>query len=143
MNRTLSLTGRAPSRTLKRTSILLSLAALAVVLSASNAAVYVLSGSMDAVQATSNPNNIGNGTGTISGSFDDVTKLLNYTITWQDLTAPVSNMHFHLGAPGVPGGVVLGIPGPWASPQIGSNIPLDMAQGPNSIWHLGARGTAI
>lgn len=37
-------------------------------------------------------------------------------------------MHFHLGAPGVPGGVALGIPGPWSSPEVGSNITLSASQ---------------
>lgn len=93
-----------------------------------NATVFTLSGGMDVFQALTNPANVGNGTGTIAGSYDDVTNLLDYTITWQDLTAPVSNMHFHLGPPGVSGGVSLGIPGPWASPQTGMNILLNSVQ---------------
>ena len=85
-----------------------------------NATVYVLSGDMDAFQATTNPSNTGNGTGTIAGDYDDVTNSLNYSITWMDLTSSVTNMHFHVGSVGVPGGVDLGIPGPWSSPQVGS-----------------------
>ena len=93
-----------------------------------NASAFTLSGFMDVFQATTNAANTGIGTGTISGSYDNVTNLLNYTITWQNLTSAVTNMHFHLGAPGVPGGVALGIPGPWASPEIGTGIALSAVQ---------------
>ena len=92
------------------------------------AITHFLSGPMDVFQATTNPNDVGNGTGTISGDYDAGTMTLNYSITWQNLTTAVTNAHFHVGAPGVPGGVGLGIPGPWASPQIGSNIALDATQ---------------
>ena len=85
-----------------------------------NATVYVLSGDMDVFQALTNPNNIGDGTGTISGNYDDATNSLNYTITWMDLTSEVNNMHFHVAPVGVSGPVDLGIPAPWSSPQVGS-----------------------
>jgi hypothetical protein len=85
-----------------------------------NATVYVLSGDMDVFQALTNPGNVGNGTGTIAGDYDDVTNSLNYTITWMDLTSDVNNMHFHVAPVGVSGGVDLGIPSPWSSPQVGS-----------------------
>ena len=85
-----------------------------------NSAMYVLSGDMDVFQATTNPSNVGIGTGTIAGDYDDVTNSLNYSITWMDLTSVVTNMHFHVAPVGVPGGVDLGIPGPWSSPQVGS-----------------------
>ena len=85
-----------------------------------NAAVYVLSGDMDVFQALTNPSNVGNGTGTIAGDYDDVTNSLNYSITWMDLTSAVTNMHFHVAPVGMSGGVDLGIPSPWSSPQVGS-----------------------
>jgi len=85
-----------------------------------NAAVYVLSGDMDVFQALTNPSNVGNGTGTIAGDYDDLTNSLNYSITWMDLTSVVTNMHFHVAPVGVSGGVDLGIPSPWSSPQVGS-----------------------
>ena len=85
-----------------------------------NATMYVLSGDMDVFQALTNPDNIGSGTGTIAGDYDDVTNSLNYTITWMDLTSDVNNMHFHVAPVGVSGGVDLGIPSPWSSPQVGS-----------------------
>ena len=104
-----------------------------------NAAMYVLSGDMDVFQATTNSGNVGNGSGTIAGDYDDVTNILNYSIEWMDLTSPVTNMHFHLGAPGTPGGVDLGIPGPWTSPQIGVGIPLNISQEANLLagnWYV-------
>ena len=93
-----------------------------------NAALYVLSGDMDVFQATTNPGNVGIGTGIIAGDYDDVTNILDYSIEWMDLTSPITNMHFHLGAAGTPGGVTLGIPGPWTSPQLGVGILLNDLQ---------------
>ena len=104
-----------------------------------NAAVYTLSGVMDPAQATTNPANVGSGTGTISGTYDDVSNLLNYSIDWMNLTAAVTNMHFHVGAIGVPGGVDLGIPGPWSSPEIGTDVALGGPQEANLLagnWYV-------
>jgi hypothetical protein len=101
--------------------------------------MYALSGDMDVFQALTNPVNVGNGTGSIAGDYDDVTNILNYSIEWMDLTSPVTNMHFHLGPPGVSGGVDLGIPGPWASPQLGSGILLSNLQESNLLsgnWYV-------
>ena len=104
-----------------------------------NASLYLLSGDMDVFQATTNPANIGNGTGTIAGDYDDATNILNYSLEWMNLTTPVTNMHFHLGAPGTPGGVELGIPGPWISPQLGVGILLNNSQETNLLsgdWYV-------
>ena len=103
-----------------------------------NATVYVLSGDMDVFQALTNPFDVGNGTGTIAGDYDDVTNSLNYTISWMDLTSAVTNMHFHAAPVGVSGGVDLGIPGPWSSPQVGFAI-LDASQETNLLsgnWYV-------
>jgi hypothetical protein len=112
---------------------------LAATSASSQATVYLLSGTMDPFQATTNPGNTGNGSGNISGSYDDTTKLLDYSIDWVDLSSLVTNMHFHAGALGVPGGVDLGIPGPWSSPEIGSNIALNPSQEANLLggnWYV-------
>ena len=108
-----------------------------------NAAVYVLSGDMDVFQALTNPANVGNGTGTIAGDYDDVTNSLNYSITWMDLTSTVTNMHFHVAPVGVSGGVDLGIPGPWSSPQVGS-ATLTVSQETNLLsgnWYVNVHTT--
>ena len=105
----------------------------------SQAALYQLSGDMDPFQALTNPGNVGNGIGSIVGDYDDVTNILNYTIEWSNLTSAVTNMHFHLGAPGVSGGVELGIPGPWSSPEIGTGIVLNATQETNLLagdWYV-------
>lgn len=103
-----------------------------------NATVYVLSGDMDVFQALTNPSNVGNGTGTIAGDYDDVTNSLNYSITWMDLTSSVTNMHFHNAPVGASGGVDLAIPGPWSSPQVDSAI-LSASQETNLLsgdWYV-------
>ena len=108
-----------------KTLLLTILAISALGLNTSHAVTYTLSGPMDVFQATTNAANVGNGSGSILGDYDDSTNKLNYAITWTDLTSSITNMHFHLGAPGTPGGVDLGIPGPWSSPQMGSGITLN------------------
>ena len=103
-----------------------------------NADMFELSGDIDTAQATTNPDDTGNGFGEIFGTYDDVTNQLDYTITWQDLTSDVNNMHFHVGAVGVAGGVELGIAGPWSSPQTGS-ATLSEARETNLLagnWYL-------
>lgn len=91
------------------------LIALASVIAApaSLAASYNLSGTLDALQAGTN-GGFGSGsspaTGSITGTYDDATNLLNYTLTYSGFTSSVTAIHFHLGAPGVSGGVELGIP---------------------------------
>ncbi len=97
-------------------SSIIALALSFVAFVSAPAATYTLSGPMDVFQATTNPANSGNGSGTITGDYDDVTNTLNYTLTWENLSGSISNAHFHLGGPGTPGGVQLGIPGPWTSP---------------------------
>lgn len=50
-----------------------------------------------------------------------------------------SKRQIHVGAPGVPGGVDLGVPSPWTSPKTGSGIVLSASQESNLLagnWHL-------
>jgi len=115
------------------------LCAFSVLSVSANAAFYQLSGGMDVFQALTNPDNIGSGTGSISGDYDAATNILNYTLEWSGLTSDVNNIHFHLGAPGVSGGVQLGVPSPWSSPQTGSGIALSDAQEANLLagnWYV-------
>jgi len=100
-------------------------------IASSHGALYLLSGTMDPLQAGTNGGfggGTGSGAGTIEGTFDDESNELSYTISWANLTSLVTNMHFHVGAPGVSGGVALGVPGPWASPQSATGIVLDATQ---------------
>ncbi len=108
-----------------------------------NAEIFTLSGVMDVFQATTNAANTGNGFGEIFGTYDDVSKEIEYTATWQDLTSDVTNMHFHVGAIGVAGGVDLAVLGPWSSPQVGS-ATLDAGQEANllgGLWYLNVHTT--
>ena len=125
----------------------LTATAVAVFANSGVAATFDLSGSLDPLQAGTNGGfgasdstvvGAGAGTGTIVGNYDDVTNLLNYTITWQDLTSDVTNMHFHLSAPGSSGGVELPITGPWASPYVGTST-VDALKEPNLLggdWYV-------
>lgn len=61
-----------------------------------------------------------NGSGAVTGIYNKTTNLFSYTVTWKDLSGPVTNMHFHGPAdPGTPAGVALGITG-FASAAAGS-----------------------
>ena len=104
-----------------KTLLLTALTFASFALNPCQAITHTLSGAMDIFQATTNASNTGTGAGTISGDYDSLTNALNYTITWADLSGSVTNMHFHLGATGTPGGVELPVPGPWTSPQMGSS----------------------
>ena len=61
------------------------------------AAVYSLSGGIDSSQEV--PVNAATGTGTILGSYDDVSNLLSWDISFSGLTGAATGMHFH-GAAG-------------------------------------------
>ena len=60
---------------------------------------YTLSGNATGAQEV--PAVATNATGTLTGSYNINTNLLNYTITWTGLTTPASAMHFH--GPAAPG----------------------------------------
>lgn len=49
------------------------------------------------------PTNASSATGSMIGSFDKVSKILSFTLTYSGLTA--TNMHIHKGPAGVSGGV--------------------------------------
>lgn len=51
------------------------------------------------------------GTGTVTATYDPATKTLQYTFTWSNLTGNAIAMHFHDGAPGVNGPVVVPVSG--------------------------------
>ena len=81
-----------------------------LVLSASAHAIVIpWSASLDGAQEV--PSNPSPATGSGFGTYDTVTNLLNWDITWDGLVAPAFAAHFHLAPPGVNGGVIVGIPG--------------------------------
>ena len=60
--------------------------------------------------ANASPANASTATGTALMSFDDVTNLFNISIDLVGLTkTTLTNSHIHLGAPGVNGGVLVGL----------------------------------
>ena len=126
----------------------LCLAAL-LTISTSHAVSYSLSGSLDVLQAGTNGSfgtGSGSGTGSIIGSYDDVTNLIDYTINFANLTGSVTNMHFHTGAPGVSGGVDLGIPGPWTSPVSASSVSVSASGETNLLagnWYVNVHSSAF
>ncbi len=122
-----------------KTLLLTALTFASFALNPCQAITHTLSGAMDVFQATTNPSDTGTGSGTISGDYDSLTKTLNYSIAWQDLTTSVTNMHFHLGAPNIGGGVELAISAPFSSPQVGSGIILNASQETNLLagnWYV-------
>lgn len=67
------------------------------------------------------PANPSTGMGTLEGSFDKQTKMLNWTVTYSGLTGPVKAGHFHGPAmAGQNSGVALGFTGSVDSPIKGT-----------------------
>ena len=72
---------------------------------------------LDVDQATTAmPGASGSGIGT--ASLDTATNLFSWNFSYGGLAGIELLAHFHLGAPGVPGGIELGLPG--GSPKVGS-----------------------
>ncbi len=81
------------------------------------AAVVDFEISLDVAQATTaGPGASGGGSGT--ATLDTDINLFSWNFSYSGLTGTEVLAHFHLGAPGVPGGIELGLPG--GSPKIGS-----------------------
>ncbi len=88
---------------------------IAAGMSSASAALYNLSGVIDGAQSgTGSP-----GTGNILGSYDDVTNLLSWNVTWAGLIGSATVSHFH--GPAAPGSNA-GVQQPFnaTSPSIGS-----------------------
>lgn len=76
----------------------------------SQAATYSLFASLDGAQEVPSVVTAGTGTGTMT--YDDVSNLLNWTITFSGLTGTATAAHFHgPAAAGTNAGVQIGIPG--------------------------------
>jgi hypothetical protein len=88
--------------------------ALAFVVGASSAQglTYTLFGDMDGAQEV--PANVTPGIGTITGTYDDVTNFLTWSISFSGLIGTTNNAHFHgPGAVGVAAGVRIATPFPF------------------------------
>ncbi len=84
-------------------------AALKLLPTGAGATIIPLQASLDGLQET--PPVATPATGSASLTFNDVSKLLSWNISYQNLIGTLSNAHFHgPAAVGVPAGVVLGIP---------------------------------
>jgi len=59
-------------------------------------------------------------TGSVNGTYNKTTKILTYTVTYAGLTPTMG--HFHIGAPGVAGPVVITFPYLAYSPITGSTL---------------------
>jgi hypothetical protein len=74
--------------------------------------VYDLSGPASAANERQANPVVSSATGTISGTYNENTNVLQYTITWSGLTGNATAMHFHGPAtPQESAGVLIAIPG--------------------------------
>jgi hypothetical protein len=91
------------------------------------------------------PPNSSTATGIFNGTFDKTTKILTYTLTFTGLTP--TNMHFHRGAIGVSGPVVIPISSaPYTSP-INSVTPALTAEQETDLlgglWYVNIHSAAF
>lgn len=89
-------------------SRLIVLFALVLIASVRPASAHVtFTANLDTAQA----GNAGSGTGTMTLDYEPETGDIIYEIAVQNLTGAPLAAHLHLGAPGVAGGIVVGLPG--------------------------------
>ncbi len=69
-----------------------------------SSSLIVFTASLNAMQES--PNDTSAGTATMFATLSGDRTMLNYQITFTNLTSNITGAHFHLGAPGVSGGVV-------------------------------------
>jgi CHRD domain len=86
-----------------------------------------------------------NGTGSVNAKFDKKTSMLNYTITFSNLTGAVTAAHFHGPAPvGKNAGVAMPIKGAMTSPITGG-VTLNAAQSADllaGLWYVNLHSAA-
>jgi hypothetical protein len=78
---------------------------LSLTIYTASAKLYSISASLSG--ANESPANSATGTGKLTGTIDNVSNVLNYTITFTGLTGPISGSHFHNAAIGVNGPVIV------------------------------------
>ena len=91
-----------------RAPVLAAAAVVAIASAAQAGIVQIGPFFLDGLQEFPTPN-ASPGTGTATILVDNVTGDFTLNYEFQALTAPVTAAHFHLGAPGVAGGIILGL----------------------------------
>jgi CHRD domain len=72
------------------------------------------------------PANTSKAEGSVNGTFNTKTKVLSMTVVFSGMNA--NNMHIHRAAPGVNGGVIFPIAGPYVNLVTYTSLPLTTAQ---------------
>ncbi len=89
------------------------------------AQIWTFNDPLDGLQEV--PQVVTPGFGTIVGTYDQSTRVINYTVTFQDLIGTTTVAHFHgPAAPGVSAGVTIGV-GDW---------PAGLTSGSHSASHV-------
>lgn len=106
--------------------------------STANAMMYSYSSTLNGTNEV--PPNASPGSGLVSGTYDDVTNLLTWTLVWSDLVAPATAAHFHHAAAGVNGPVqvTIGVP-PATSGTVSSSFNITQLMEPDLLagdWYV-------
>jgi CHRD domain len=100
-----------------RRSILAALACTAVLAFATPSMAAMTEFKADLKASNEVPPNDSKGTGQVTATYDSASKMLSWKGTYSGLTGPATAAHFHAGAPGKNGGIVVPI---FAGPKAGS-----------------------
>jgi hypothetical protein len=100
-----------------RRSLLAALACTAVLAFATPSMAAMVDMKADLKASNEVPPNDSKGTGAVTVTYDTGSKMLSWKGTYSGLTGPATAAHFHAGAPGKNGGVVVPI---FAGPKAGS-----------------------
>lgn len=133
----------------KRLAICGLAASLTLLLAGSAGATsFPLSAVLDGAQANAGAGTGSPGTGSATMTYDDVSGLFSWDISWSGLTAPETIMHFHgPGAPGANAGIQVdfGALSGTSSPSIGSTS-ISVAQAGDllaGLWYINIHTTAF
>jgi hypothetical protein len=112
---------------------------------AAGAATLAVTAAMDGPQANAGAGTGSAGVGTLTGTFDNVTKQLTWSISWSGLTGTPTLMHFH--GPALPNQnagvqVTTGVVGPpvIGNAVVGAGQEADLLAG---LWYLNLHTTAF
>ena len=112
--------------TFKTGFALAACAASAFLLTSGTGFADMLSLKADLSPSSEVPSNTSKGTGSLTGSYDTVSKTLSYTVTYANLTGPAVAAHFHAPAPaGKNAGVEIPVKSALDSPITGTAVLTD------------------